>query len=187
MGEFIKKYPQVKLSLVIGDTEQIFRDVLEGRVEIAVTGARSDDRNIHQELFMKDDMRLIIHNRHKWKNRKSISLDMLSGEPFIAREQGSGTLKSLQLSMAEAGFDADSLNIIAHMGNTAAVHQGIKSRIGVSILSTKAVEEDLKSGTLLALTIDGMNLTRNFYVTTHSKRTPSPLCESFARFLTAQP
>lgn len=183
MGDFIKKYPEVKVSLVIGDTGQIFRNILDGSVEIAVTGARSDDKNIHQDLFMEDDMRLIVHGEHKWKNRRSVTLEMLAGEPFITREKGSGTLKSLRLCMAEAGFDLDNLNVIAHMGNTVAVCQGIKSRIGVSILSTKAVAEELKTGQLAALTIQGINLKRNFYITTHKKRTPSPLCLSFGEFL----
>jgi DNA-binding transcriptional LysR family regulator len=104
-------------------------------------------------------------------------------EPFIVRERGSGTLKSIKLSLKEKGYTSENLNIIAEMGSTEAVIQGIKSNVGVSILSTIAVAEELKAGTLKALTIKELNLTRSFYLITHKQRSPSPLCKAFIKFL----
>ena len=69
------------------------------------------------------------------------------------------------------------------MGSTEAVIQGIKSKVGVSILSTIAVAEELKAGTLKALTINALNLKRSFYLITHKQRSPSPICKAFINFL----
>jgi DNA-binding transcriptional LysR family regulator len=66
------------------------------------------------------------------------------------------------------------------------VIQGIKSRLGVSILSAIAVADDLRAGTLQILEIEGLDLKRGFYLTRRRNRTASPLCRAFMDFITME-
>jgi DNA-binding transcriptional LysR family regulator len=113
-------------------------------------------------MLISDEMRLIVPAEHKWGKKKSIGIKMLLVEPFIVRERGSGTLKSIELKLNEAGYGIDDLNISAQMESTEAVKQGIINNAGVPILSTIAVERDIKEGVLKALEIEGLNLKRIF-------------------------
>ena len=183
IGAFTTVYPEVTISLIIGDTDQIIQDVLSGSPEFGIVGAKTSNKNICQEKLIEDEMRLIVTCDHKWAGKKHISPDLMFKEPFIVRERGSGTLKSIKLSLKEKGYTSENLNIIAELGSTEAVIQGIKSKVGVSILSTIAVAEELKAGTLKALTIKELNLKRSFYLITHKQRSPSPLCKAFINFL----
>ena len=182
IGAFTTVYPEVTISLIIGDTNQIIQDVLSGTPEFGIVGAETSNKNICQEKLIEDEMRLIVTRDHKWAGKKNISPDLMFKEPFIVRERGSGTLKSIKLSLKEKGYTSENLNIIAELGSTEAIIQGIKSKIGISILSTIAVAEELKAGTLKALTIKELNLKRNFYLITHKQRSPSPLCKAFINF-----
>ena len=183
IGAFTTVYPEVTISLIIGDTDQIIHDVLSGSPEFGIVGAKTSNKNIYQEKLIEDEMRLIVTSDHKWANEKHVSPDWIFKEPFIVRERGSGTLKSIKLSLKEKGYSSENLNIIAELGSTEAVIQGIKSKVGISILSTIAVAEELKAGTLKALTIKKLNLKRSFYLITHKQRSPSPLCNAFINFL----
>jgi DNA-binding transcriptional LysR family regulator len=183
IGAFTVDYPRVSISLKIGDTENIIQDVLSGFLELGIVGAETSDKSIYQEKLIEDEMKLIVTADHKWAGKKSISPDLLYKEPFILRESGSGTLKSIKLSFKEKVGSIDDLNVVAEMGSTEAVIQGIKSKVGVSILSTIAVAEELKTGTLKALTVSRLNLKRSFYLITHKHRSPSPLCKAFIAFL----
>ncbi|HWR92016.1 MAG TPA: hypothetical protein VN300_06295, partial [Desulfobacterales bacterium] len=49
--------------------------------------------------------------------------------------------------------------------------------------STLAVSEDLESGALKALSIEGLNLTRGLYITRHRQRSLSLLPAAFVDFL----
>ena len=182
IGHFLKKYNEVSISVIIGDTEQIIQDILEYRLELAIVGAKTELKQIRQKKLVEDQMGLIVPADHKWADRNQISLRMLFSEPFIIREQGSGTLKSIRNSFLKIGKDVFSLNIIAQLGSTAAVIQGIKNNVGVSIFSTRAVKEELAAGTLKALAIEGVDLKRNFYLTSHKDRSASPLCRAFTEF-----
>jgi DNA-binding transcriptional LysR family regulator len=183
VGQFKKLHPQVMLSLIIADTDRIIADVLEGALEFGVVGAESREKNILQEVLISDEMRLIVPARHPWALRKKIALALLLTEPYIAREHGSGTLRSLEESLRRRGHDVGELNIVAEMGSTEAIRQGIKQGIGVSILSTLAIAEDLASGRLKAVAVEGLDLTRRFYITRRRQRSLSPLGTAFIDFL----
>jgi len=183
IGAFTADYPEVKISLIIGDTEQIIQDTLSGLLELGIVGAEPSDKNIAKKKLIEDELRLIVTADHKWAGKKHIHPELLFEEPFIVREPGSGTLKSIKRSLTEKGHVFEDLNVISEMGNTAAIIQGIKSKVGISILSTIAVAEELKAGTLKALAIKDLNLKRSFYLIEHQQRSASPLCRAFNKFL----
>jgi DNA-binding transcriptional LysR family regulator len=150
---------------------------------MGVVGAQSGEKKIFQEKLIEDEMRLIVPENHTWARKKIIPLDLLLTEPFIVRENGSGTLTSIQLSLASEGYTIEDLKIAAELGSTEAVRQGIKNNVGVSILSTLAVSEDLKIGSLKSIAVKGLKLKRSFYLTRHKYHSLSPLSRVFIEFL----
>jgi DNA-binding transcriptional LysR family regulator len=143
----------------------------------------TSERHIRQDWILEDQMRLVVPRSHRWFRRKRVLLNELPQEPFILRESGSGTRQSLEENLNAEGLQIGSLKVVAKMGSTQAVCQAIKHGIGISIVSRLAVSEELRSGTLKALRIKGLNLKRNFYLTRHKDRTLSPLGSAFSEFL----
>jgi DNA-binding transcriptional LysR family regulator len=183
IADFKRTYPDVIISVVIGDTDHIIEGVLEASLELGIVGARAETRKIVQEKLIEDEMRLIVPSAHRWAGKKRVSLKRLVSEPFILREQGSGTLRSLGQSLGECGYSIEDLNVVAELGSAQAICQGIKTGTGVSIISKLAVAEDLEAGKLDALEVEGLDLKRNFYLTQHRYRSRSPLSKVFTKFL----
>lgn len=183
IGQFAQIYPEVQVALVVADTDEIVDKIAGGRIEVGIVGARSDDKQIRQEPLVEDDLRLAVPSDHKWAKRKRVALKELLNEPFIVRERGSGTLRSLEQPLRQAGLDLDDFKIVAELGSTEAVRQGIKNKVGLSVLSAIALTDDVEAGFLRSLSIDGLNLKRYFYLTTHKQRSTSPLCRAFIDFL----
>ena len=183
IADFKHPYPDVIISLVIGDTADIIERILEGSLEMGIVGARTESPKIDQKVILSDEMGLIVPARHRWAAKNRVSLKQLVTEPFILRERGSGTLTSLHQSLRNQGYAVEDLKVIAELGSTQAICQGIKNGVGVSILSTLAVAEDIQAGKLCALKVDGLDLKRNFYLTRHKRRSPSPLHKAFVDFL----
>ena len=183
IADFKNRYPDVIISLIIGDTAHIFEGILDGSLELGLVGARAESQKLELRKLASDEMRLIVPADHRWAGKKQVTLKQLVSEPFILRERGSGTLKSLHQSLGKRGLAVEDLKVIAELGSTQAICQGIKNGIGVSILSTLAVAEDLQAGKLSALTVEGLHLKRNFYLTRHKFRSASPLHKTFVKFL----
>jgi DNA-binding transcriptional LysR family regulator len=183
IADFKRTYPDVIISLVIGDTDHIIDGILKASLELGIVGAKAETRKIVQEKLIEDEMCLIVPAGHRWAGEKRVSLKRLVSEPFILREHGSGTLKSLGQNLSRCGYSIEDLNVVAELGSTQAICQGIKTGAGVSVISKLAVAEDIQAGRLNALEIKGLDLKRNFYLTRHRHRSPSPLCRAFVNFL----
>ncbi len=181
---FQKQYPLVAVVLTVADTKEIEELVLNGNLELGIIGSRSSQKNlIHHELW-QDELVLALPSEHRWAKKKEISVEELSEEPFIMREVGSGTLRImeeyLRVSQSEG---TDSLNVVAHLGTSTAVKEGIKAGLGISILSSRAVETEIKAGILKALKVRGLSMSRNFYLIRDKRRIASPLCQAMLDFL----
>ncbi|WP_372680373.1 selenium metabolism-associated LysR family transcriptional regulator [Desulfosarcina sp.] len=186
IGAFTAQFPEVNINLTIADTRRIIDAILCGDLEMGVVGAVSTNKSILQTQLIDDEMCLVVATDHRWSGKKKVTTEQLFTEPFIIREPGSGTLKSIQTSFSEAGLNFNGLNVVARIGSTEAIRQGIKNRMGVSILSAIAVADDVAAGKLKTLTIDGLNLKRAFYLTHHAQRSSSPLCQAFITFISSQ-
>ncbi len=187
IGPFSKQFPEVCVELIVGDTLQTVQGIKKGNIELGIVGARIDDPHICQEKWVADEMKLIVPSDHKWAEMPFIDCSELVKERFIAREKGSGTWQSIQKSMAHAGFDPEDLKITVTLGNTVSVIQGILHHVGISILSTIAVQDDINKGRLKALSVKGLDLDRFFYLTLPEKRTLSPICKKFIEFARSAP
>ena len=186
IAAFTACYPEVNISLSIADTRQTIEAILCGDLELGVVGAVSKDTGILQTRLEEDNMCLVVPADHRWAGKKRVTAKELFTEPFIIREPGSGTLKSIQASFSEAGLSINNLKVVARIGSTEATRQGIKNRMGVSILSAIAVADDVATGRLKPLAIDGLNLKRAFYLTHPRHRSLSPLCQAFIDFINSQ-
>jgi DNA-binding transcriptional LysR family regulator len=184
IGLFSNAYPDVRISMIVGDTSEILEKTTSGHIEVGMVGALTKKKMLTQSALVEDEMVLVVPAGHKWARRKRIKLQELIKEPFIIREPGSGTLKSLELALQKRKSTIEDFNIIAEMGSTEAVRQAIKSKVGISILSAIAVSEECRYGLLKTLTIDDLDLKRHFYLTTHRQRSASPLGRAFIDFIT---
>jgi DNA-binding transcriptional LysR family regulator len=183
IGAFAQQFPKVHIVLLVSDTSEIIAYISSGRAEMGVVGATADNKQIEQVPLLEDDLRLVISSQHRWARRKTVKLTELISEPFIIREPGSGTLRSLVQILQPKGYDIAAFNIVAEMGSTEAVRQAVKSGVGISILSALSVADDVQSGQLKTLLVEDLNLKRHFYLTTHKQRSLSPLGRLFADFL----
>jgi DNA-binding transcriptional LysR family regulator len=183
IGSFKRRYQGIRIRLVIADTRQVADMVLDGSIEIGVVGAKIKNAKLVFDQLFDDELVLAVPTDHPWAARSAIRLEELSEAPFIMREPGSGTRMATLGSLEDAGVDLESLQVVAEMGSTDAVRQAIKSGVGVSILSRRAIADDIRFGLLRPIPVENLALTRHFYLVTHRVRSLSPLAQAFVHFL----
>lgn len=185
IGRFREKFPQVSVALSISDSRGIAEAVLGGRVELGVVGARPSHRSLDAVELMPDELVAVVPPGHPWCGRRQVTLEDLCSEPLIVRELGSGSREALEVALAEAGPGLAGMRVIAEMGSTSAIKQAVKARVGVSVISKRAVEEECQHALLHCIKIKDLSFTRHFYIVTHGGRSRSPLCQTFFDFLCA--
>jgi DNA-binding transcriptional LysR family regulator len=179
IASFRKAHSQCQVELKISDTHGVVDGVATASLEAGVVGAKPNNKKVVFEGILEDELVLAVAPENRWAKSRQISPQELLEEPFIVREKGSGTLCFASQILEQSGLNPSALKISARMDTTESVRQGIKAGIGVSILSRRAIEEDLQQGSLVAIEIAGIKFPRVLYLVYPKNRQLAPLCSAF--------
>ncbi len=142
--------------------------MLGNEILLGFVGAASETEKLQYHPFMKDQLVLAASSRRKINQR--ITSRTLLELPFILREKGSGTRKSLERFLRPKDIYVEQLNTCAVLGSSTAVTEAVKNNLGVSILSSHAVNDAVDHGQIQIIDIIGLEMSRDFYAVTPRKR-----------------
>ncbi len=187
ISRFQADNPGVFIELDIADSKEIEHGVLEGRLELGVVGHQDVHPRLVRHELWQDELVVLVSTRHPWSGQEQVTREELLQQPFLVREQGSGTLKVMERYLGlETPEIKDRIRISARMGSSTAVKEGVLAGLGVSVLSARAVEKEIKLGLLSALRIQGVPMPRNFCLIKDGRRTASPICQAFGEYAKKQ-
>jgi DNA-binding transcriptional LysR family regulator len=164
IGRFHRHYPGVEVTLRIAGSGQVIRWVREREIDLGVTGAPFKEEGLECLPWHQDRLVLIVGPEHPWVGRKAVSPDELLAQPLILREPGSGTRRSLEEKLAQAGYSLEGARVVMELGSTRAVITAVQAGLGVSLVSALAAAEPLALGRVCQVTLKNMDLTRYLYL-----------------------
>lgn len=183
---FKKLYPQCELQLRIRGSSQILTDLLHNSLELALVGAPVQDTRFQGQQAFGDELILVVSPDHPWAGCSGVEPRDMETQPLVLRESGSGTRSIMEESLKQLGVAMAGLQVVAEVGSNEAVRQAVKANIGISILSHLAVAEDINQGRLVHVPVQGLCLTRHFYLVQRRQRQLSPLAAAFRQQLLQQ-
>ncbi|MFP4048525.1 MAG: selenium metabolism-associated LysR family transcriptional regulator [Desulfovermiculus sp.] len=183
MGLFCSKFPDVHVSLEIGDTQGIERMVQEGIIDVGVIGGREDILHLTYHEIARDELLLLCSSHSFWNHRGNENLVPEAHWPWIIREPGSGTRKAMFSFLQSIGIAFDHMNIRATVSSTQAVLACIQSGLGVSMVSSLAAREYLGRKEITQVPVRGPNPSRDFYAVVHDQRAQLPVTKAFLQEL----
>jgi len=166
------------------DSSLVADEVAEGVFALGVIGARCKYKHLKHEELWQDELVLAVPARHPWAKQREISAADLLNEPFVLREAGSGTRQVMEHYLSQAlGNRQPELNIAAELGSSTAVKAAVIAGMGVTVISSRAVEEEVKAGRLAVVQIDNLAPPRSFYLIHDNRRNLAPVCRALRSFL----
>jgi DNA-binding transcriptional LysR family regulator len=183
LGKFKTHYPGIEISLSITNKEQVLRHLLAAASDIGFVGPPVLFHELATEEYMEDELVLIVSPQHRLSNREIVTAQELAEEVFILREKGSGTREIMEEELRRAGI---ALRHAMELGSTEAVKQAVAANLGVSIVSTDAVTQEVLLGRLCTVRIANLNLRRCLFLVYPKKLPLSPAAKEFRRFLLEQ-
>jgi LysR family transcriptional regulator, transcriptional activator of the cysJI operon len=184
LGAFLRQYPQVKLSLVSGNTEKIVEAVAGERVELGIIEGPAMRRDVKTERLVEDEMVLIVSPNHVWaaKGAGSIRPEELTKAPLLLRERGSGSRRVVERALKKAGLPLRSLRVAMELDSTEAILSGVEAELGVGFVSRCAVGKVLRLGSVKVVEVKGLQIVRDFSFVRLAGTEATGAAASFQRF-----
>jgi LysR family transcriptional regulator, transcriptional activator of the cysJI operon len=163
LGAFLRQYPQVKLSLVSGNTERIVEAVAEEKVELGIIEGPAMRRDVKTERMVRDEMVLIVSPNHAWARKAAaIAPGELARVPLLLRERGSGSRRVVERALKKVGLPLRSLRVAMELDSTEAIISGVEAELGVGFVSRCAVNKVLRLGSVRIAAVQGLEILRDF-------------------------
>jgi DNA-binding transcriptional LysR family regulator len=160
MQEFRARYRNLKAALQTGVTSEVVDAVLNHRLDIGlIEGELDEGEPPRLGQLVLEDIRLyvIVGPGHAWWNRTSVPIDLLGGQPFVARQPRSKTRTWIDQILQAHHVRPD---IVAELDNPESIKRLVMTGMGIAILPDYAIGAEREAGSLHALTVDGVPLCR---------------------------
>lgn len=185
LNNFLQNYPDVTFTLADKDSKDVVESILEGDADFGIIGAKYPSKNLDYIELIIDDLVVITPNSSIFPkpNYSYLTLEEIIKERVLLREEGSGTRDFLIKELAENKINIDDLKVTAYIEDTEVIKKLVSLGVGISFMSQRGVNDDIKLEKYKVYYIEGINLSRKFYFVYHNKRQLSPLSETFKSFM----
>lgn len=182
LGKFKKQKPEVKVTLTIKNTPRVLEDLSKDVIDLALVEGAVENKEFIVEKFADDELILVCHSEHPWRDRKEINIEELANERMIWRESISGTRLIVENVLKEHGV-LDRMENYMEISSTQAIKSAIEAGLGISILPRLTVAKELEHGLLKEVHISGVNITRNLWLVRKNQRFNKAEVEDFTEFI----
>ncbi len=180
LGEFSKKYPDIDLSLTIGNREMVLKRIEQNLDDLYILGQiPSSNLDIEVVPFTPNPLVIIANRNHPLVGKK-VSLERLAEEPFIMREEGSGIR-----SAVENAFEAKGLTVKERlvMSTNEAIKHCVVGDLGVACVSRHTLYLERDRGPIVELDVEGFPIQKSWNIVYPAGKELSVIAEEFFEFL----
>lgn len=180
IARFRTTYPGITVHLQEGNRASVLRLLTQGDVDLAIMGRPPPDADLVAERIAEHPSIIIAQAGHPLAAGPEIPLTALAGEPFVTREDGSGTKAMTDVHFAGIGFHPRTAMVSS---SNEMIKQAVMAGMGLALLSQHTCSLELALGLLAPLPIEGFPLMRSWYVA-HRRTLPLlPVQARLRRFL----
>lgn len=157
--ELSESSPGTNVSLRMRNSTQVAADITAGAADLGFVEGPRVPEGLQSRAFADDSLVVVVGDEHPWRDRRQRpDAAELARAALIVREEGSGTRDALERALASAGKEQTRSHL--ELASTAAIKSAVLAGQGVGVLSMLAVTDELASGRLHQVPIEGVDLRR---------------------------
>ncbi|MEY2341686.1 LysR substrate-binding domain-containing protein [Acidithiobacillus sp. IBUN Pt1247-S3] len=180
VGNFCRSYPGIEVHLEIVNRDTVLERLKQNLDDIYIMGQVPNDIDGVAQPFLDNPIVVVAPANHPLAGTPHITPSRLRDEPFILREEGSGTRLTAENFFAERGM---ALRVRMTMSSNEAVKQLVAGGLGITVLSRNTVATEAAAGDIAILDVEGFPIMRKWHAVYRKNKQLSAVAQRFMDFL----
>ena len=176
LAKFHNIFPNVKLSLKIRNREAVLERLYNNQDDLVILSQLPDTAMLHAQQILSDQL-VIVANK---KLSKISNLEQLHDQPWIMREQGSGTRMAMERFFQQHNFTP---SIVMELGSAEAILAAVYANIGISIMPKSALTLGLETKRLHIVNIKEKPAKHGWYAVNLKNKRTSAIVKNFLKLI----
>ena len=184
LGMFCQQYPEIEVSLEVSNRKHILDRLANNMDDLYILDLPPKSEEVKVQSFLQNPLVVLASVNHPLAKEKKITLKRIAEEPFIFRENGSGTRIE-----TESFFTKQNLKLKTKMtlGSNEAIKQAMLGGLGVSVLSRHTLTLDSHKDQLVVLDVKGFPINCQWHYAYPSGKNLSIVAQTFLAYLQNPP
>ncbi len=177
---FAGRHQGVKLNLSVHNREELLHQLADNMIDLAIMVRPPTDMDTVNESFAPHPYVIVASPEHRLARKRRIPVAALANEPWIVREKGSDTRKSMEEGLAST---ASEINVSMEIKSTETIKQAVIAGMGISFLSAHTIGLELQAKSLVILDVLELPVMHNWYLVHRRNKRLPPVAQAFREFL----
>ncbi|MBI2778562.1 MAG: LysR family transcriptional regulator [Gammaproteobacteria bacterium] len=167
IGNFMQQHPSCHVHLDVANSATIIQRVAHFDLDLGLIESDCQHHDLEVIPWVADELMIFAAPEHPLAQQSEISLSDLVSAKWIVRETGSGTRQTFDHAMRSV---LSQLNILLELEHTEAIKRAVESGLGISCISRLALKDAFRRGSLVPLTVPGLDFGRHFHFLLHKQK-----------------
>ena len=164
MARFMRQYPAAEVTLAVGNTEEIARQVGNFEIDVGLIEGEVAEPDLEVTPWRDDELVVFCAPDHPFARKRQLSDRDLRSAAWIVREHGSGTRQAFDRAMRGL---LPELRIALTLQHTEAIKRAVAAGLGVGCVSRIALDDAVSRGSLNACRVPHRDFRRQFFFLLH--------------------
>lgn len=169
-------YPKVKVTVRRSLSSRIPNELLDGNLELGVISYDPSDERLKSKVIYSDSLAFVVSPKHRLAHRKTVSIEDLGSETFIAHNVVSPYREVVIRTFRERKVP---LGIDVEMPTIDTIRKLVQNNLGVAFLPRMCVEQEIEQKTLREVRVKEMHLERKIRLVYPTRRGLSHAATAF--------
>jgi LysR family transcriptional regulator, transcriptional activator of the cysJI operon len=180
LAGFEKRVADLETTVIVTNGEEVEQRVISGDVDLGFVANRPRSRGLVVSVVAEDSLALAVPKDHPLALRSSVRLDELRRERFIIREPESASRALTEKRIFQKHPDWRFRLQINHID---AIKSSLEEGLGISFISKRAIDRELRSGALVMVPVHGVDLRRPICMLSNALKCGSSLAIRMAKHI----
>lgn len=177
---FAGRHEGVILNLSVHNREELLYQLADNMTDLAIMVRPPTDMDTINESFAPHPYVIVAAPDHPLARKRRIPIAALAEFPWLVREKGSDTRKSMEEGLAGR---LPALNIAMEIKSTETIKQAVIAGMGISFLSAHTIGLELQANSLVVLDVQEFPVLNNWYLVHRRNKHLPPVARAFREFL----
>ena len=153
--------PDISVKVDILPTGKVVETTIALQSDIGFISYPVNHNKLILQEVLEEKLLIIVSPGHRLDAKTTLTPHDLEGEAMIMHEQGSALQRAIDVFM-----DSQDVRVSKHLefSNNEAIKRAVAEGDGIALISEKVVDEEIRSGKLIAIPLAGPPVTRTFYM-----------------------
>jgi len=156
LSEFKRRYPLVHISIYRNFSHKILQRLEEGSLDLGIVTLPLKSPNLKMHVINRDRLRFMVSSKNVLAQRNHVTLEEIAGAPLIFPKTG----YTRQVLDKLFRPHRSRLQVAMELPSIGMIKTFVAADVGISIISESFARDQVKSGEVKLLNVEGVDLWR---------------------------